>query len=219
MRHVCPLSSLHWTVSMTTFCSRKRHYLYFPRILKIQTSLKKSPEGVPIVAQWKRIQLETMKFRVRSLAVVSGLNIQCCHELWYRSQMWLRSHVAVAMVLWLLFHFCFALFLFDTYSFLFVDKIPNGLISNIKTNLGSSFVFQWVKDLACSVKQLCLLLWHGFDHWLKKFCLPWVRPKKKKKSSYRIWFAIHNIYIKCPFCFKMKQFGKLSSLSIISLFS
>ena len=38
--------------------------------------------GVPIVAQWKRIQLGTMKLRVRSLALLSGLRIRGCHELW-----------------------------------------------------------------------------------------------------------------------------------------
>ena len=38
------------------------------------------PQGVPIVAQWKQIQLETMRLWLRSLASVSGLRIQCCHE-------------------------------------------------------------------------------------------------------------------------------------------
>ena len=54
--------------------------------------------GVPVMAQWKRIQLETMRLRVRSLALLSGLKIQRCHELWCRSQMQLGSGVAVAMV-------------------------------------------------------------------------------------------------------------------------
>ena len=30
-----------------------------------------------------------MKIQVRSLALLSGLRIQCCRELCYRSQMWL----------------------------------------------------------------------------------------------------------------------------------
>ena len=34
---------------------------------------------------------------VRSLALLSGLRIHCCGELWCRSQMWLWSHVAVAV--------------------------------------------------------------------------------------------------------------------------
>ena len=32
---------------------------------------------------------------VQSLASLSGLRIQCCHELWYRLQKQLRSRVAV----------------------------------------------------------------------------------------------------------------------------
>ena len=37
---------------------------------------------VPVMAQWKRIQLGTMKLQVRSLALVSGLRVWCCCELW-----------------------------------------------------------------------------------------------------------------------------------------
>ena len=54
--------------------------------------------GVPIVAQWKWIQLGTMTLRVRFLASLSGLRIWSCHELWCRSQMRLRSAIAVALV-------------------------------------------------------------------------------------------------------------------------
>ena len=38
-------------------------------------------QGVPIVAQWKQIWLGTMRLSVRSLASLSGLWIQPCHEL------------------------------------------------------------------------------------------------------------------------------------------
>ena len=34
---------------------------------------------------------------VPSLASLSGLRSRHCHELWHRSQRWLRSHVAVAV--------------------------------------------------------------------------------------------------------------------------
>ena len=54
--------------------------------------------GVPVVVQWKRIQLGTMLLRVGSLASISGLGIQRCRELQCRSQTWLGSCVAVAMV-------------------------------------------------------------------------------------------------------------------------
>ena len=53
--------------------------------------------GVPITAQWKRIQLGTMRLQVRSLASLRGLRIQRCRELGCRLQMWLGSGVAVAV--------------------------------------------------------------------------------------------------------------------------
>ena len=37
----------------------------------------------------------SMRMQVLSLASLSGLRIQCCHELWYRSQSQLVSGVAV----------------------------------------------------------------------------------------------------------------------------
>ena len=48
------------------------------------TNLKRFP-GVPIVAQQKRIQLGTMKLRIQSLALLSGLRIRRCCELWCKS--------------------------------------------------------------------------------------------------------------------------------------
>ena len=54
--------------------------------------------GVPIVVQWKRIQLGTMRLQVQSLASLSGLRIRCCRELWCRLQTRLRSGIAVAVV-------------------------------------------------------------------------------------------------------------------------
>ena len=50
------------------------------------------------MAQGKRIRLGTMRLWVPSLATLSGLRIQHCRELWYKSQMWLGSGVAVAVV-------------------------------------------------------------------------------------------------------------------------
>jgi len=37
--------------------------------------------GDPVVVQWKRIRLGTMRLQVQSLAVLSGLRIQHCREL------------------------------------------------------------------------------------------------------------------------------------------
>ena len=59
--------------------------------------LKKCYKGVPVVAQWKRIRLGIMRLWVRSLASLSGLKIQHCHELWCWLQTRLASHVAVAL--------------------------------------------------------------------------------------------------------------------------
>ena len=54
--------------------------------------------GVPIVAQLKQTQLVSMRMQVQSLASLSGSRIWHCHELWCRSQTWLGSHIAVAVV-------------------------------------------------------------------------------------------------------------------------
>ena len=60
--------------------------------------LTKIKVGVPVMAQWKQIRLGTMRLRVHPLALLSGLGIWHCHELWCRSQMRLGSCVAVAIV-------------------------------------------------------------------------------------------------------------------------
>ena len=39
------------------------------------------------MVQWKQIRLGTMRLLVQSLASISGLRIQRCHELWGRLQM------------------------------------------------------------------------------------------------------------------------------------
>ena len=49
------------------------------------------------MAQRKRVWLGTMRFRIQSLAFLSGLRIQHCRELWRRSETWLRSGVSVAV--------------------------------------------------------------------------------------------------------------------------
>ena len=53
--------------------------------------------GVPIVVQWKRIRLGTMRLWVKDLASLSGLRIWRCRELWFRLQTWLGSGVAVTV--------------------------------------------------------------------------------------------------------------------------
>ena len=46
-----------------------------------QVHIKVRGVGVPIVAQQKGIWLVSMRTQVRSLTSLSGLRIQCCHEL------------------------------------------------------------------------------------------------------------------------------------------
>ena len=48
------------------------------------------------MAHRKQIRLETMRFRVQFLALLSGLRVQRCHELWCRSQVGLGSGIAVS---------------------------------------------------------------------------------------------------------------------------
>ena len=55
-------------------------------------------KGIPIVAQQKRIRLGTMRFRVQSLALLSELRIQHCHELWCSVG---RRHGSYLVLLWL----------------------------------------------------------------------------------------------------------------------
>ena len=47
------------------------------------------------MAQWKRIWLVSMTTQVQSLALLSGLRILQCHDLWCSLQMWLGSLIAV----------------------------------------------------------------------------------------------------------------------------
>ena len=58
---------------------------------------KKSIKGVLTVAQQVRTQLVSMRIWVQPLALLTGLRIQHCCELRHRSQMQLRSGVAVAV--------------------------------------------------------------------------------------------------------------------------
>ena len=52
-----------------------------------------------MAVQWKQTRLDSIRMQVQSLALLGGLRIPLCHECWYRSKTWLRSHVAVAVAL------------------------------------------------------------------------------------------------------------------------
>ena len=68
------------------------------KIIPEQSNCKSENLRIPIMAQWLTTQLVSMRVGVQSLTSFSGLKIWCCHELWYRLQMWLRSSIAVALV-------------------------------------------------------------------------------------------------------------------------
>ena len=48
--------------------------------------------------QWLMNLTRNMRLQVRSMDLLSGLRIWRCCELWCRSQTWLGSHIAVALV-------------------------------------------------------------------------------------------------------------------------
>ena len=59
---------------------------------------QKNHTFVSIVVQWKQIQLGIMRLQAQPLAfLISGLSIWHFRELWCRSQMQLRSGIAVAV--------------------------------------------------------------------------------------------------------------------------
>ena len=58
--------------------------------------IESSKGAVPTVAQWvKGPNIVSVRMRVQSLALLSGLRIWHCHKLWHRSQIWQGSGVAV----------------------------------------------------------------------------------------------------------------------------
>ena len=65
---------------------------------RVWAKKKRKKEGVPVVAQWLTNQTSIHEDTGSILALLSGLRIQLCHELWCGLQMWLRSCVAVAVV-------------------------------------------------------------------------------------------------------------------------
>ena len=70
-------------------------YMPFPFINRIHKNDKE--RGVPIVVQWLMNPTRTMRMRIRSLALLIGLGIRRCRELWCGLQTWLWSHIAVAV--------------------------------------------------------------------------------------------------------------------------
>ena len=72
-------------------------WLYLSTLVPLILMNKIVQRRVSIVAQQKWIRLGIMKLWVRSLALLSGLRIQNCHELWCRLYTQLGFGVAVAV--------------------------------------------------------------------------------------------------------------------------
>ena len=102
------------TVPENTVENKSRHgrvispVLYWHFQIKTRVSFQALAEGpfknilrgVPIVAQRKCIWLASMRTQVRSLALLSGLRIRHCQELWCRSQTWLWCRPAATALIW-----------------------------------------------------------------------------------------------------------------------
>ena len=63
----------------------------------IDAEIKYPIPGVPVAAQQLTKPTSIHEDMVHSLALLRGLRIQRCHELWCGLQMWLRSGVSVAV--------------------------------------------------------------------------------------------------------------------------
>ena len=53
---------------------------------------------------------------------------------------------------------------------------------------------KWVKDLALSLQQLRLLLWHRFDPWPRKLSHVASTAKKRKKRKRKLSIRISYLY-------------------------
>ena len=89
-----------WTLKMHTanFISfgTKLEAFFMKKLIHPKKRLKKLFWGVPVVAQQKWIWLVSMRTCVRSLALLNGLSIQRCHELWCS-----HRHSSDLALLWL----------------------------------------------------------------------------------------------------------------------
>ena len=72
--------------------------LYIKKKKQKNKPIKKWAEGVSVMAQWLMNPTRNHEVEGSMLASLGGVRIQHCHELWCRSQIQLRSQVAVALV-------------------------------------------------------------------------------------------------------------------------
>ena len=88
--HTDVMKFFKWRFYWHLICSVYCFLTITPWVSNYLTSISEESEvfqeyqGVPAVAQWKRIWLGTVRLWVLSLALLCGLRIQRCRELWCR---------------------------------------------------------------------------------------------------------------------------------------
>ena len=78
-------------------CSRKSATCSSSKTLFETQEVKKAQQELPSWLSGLRTQLVSIRMRIQSLLLLSGLRIQCCCKLWCRLQTCLGSSVAMAV--------------------------------------------------------------------------------------------------------------------------
>ena len=91
---VCGLGGIVGVFHFHVCCGASRKW----EVVLLLSPVKSSSLEFPSWLSGQRIRLGTMRLRVRSLALLHGLRIWGCRELWCRSQTRLGSCVAAAVV-------------------------------------------------------------------------------------------------------------------------
>ena len=94
--YYCKDAASEYTVEFSIFCFFMGNFTFFTLVRERFFCLIEGYSGVPVVAQQVKNYTGSLRMQIRSLASLNGSRIWCCCKLWYRSQMWLLSDVAMA---------------------------------------------------------------------------------------------------------------------------